>query len=80
MDLLAGTKPYKTAIMEIAQDTFNTGHNKFTAQFTQLRKNIGNYLQCSLVAEGYLVAHMVQTGKIDVQLAAACGPKCAGKG
>ena len=35
IDLTAGTKPYKSAIAEIAQDTFNTGHNKFTAQFTQ---------------------------------------------
>jgi hypothetical protein len=40
MDLMAGTKPYKSAIAEIAQGTFNTGHNKFAAQFTQLRKNI----------------------------------------
>ncbi len=45
MDLMARTKPYKSAIAEIAQDTFNTGHNKFTAQFTQLQKNIANYLQ-----------------------------------
>jgi hypothetical protein len=28
-------KPHKWAISEIANDTFNTGHNKFTAQFTE---------------------------------------------
>jgi hypothetical protein len=60
---MAGTKPYKSAIAEIAQDTFNMGHNKFAAQFRQLCKNIVNYLQCLPVAEGYLVAQTVQTGK-----------------
>jgi hypothetical protein len=63
VELTAGTKPYKSAIAKIAQDTFNMGHNKFAAQFTQSRKIIANYLQRSLVAEGYLVAQMVQTGK-----------------
>ena len=63
MDLTAGTKPYKSAIAEIAQDTFNTGHNKFVAQFTQSQKNIANYLQCTLVAKGYLAAQTVQTRK-----------------
>jgi hypothetical protein len=29
----------------------------------QLQKNIANYLQHTLVAKGYLVAHTVQTGK-----------------
>ena len=52
-------KPHKSAISEIANDTFNTSHNKFAAQFTELRKNIANYLQRSLVAEGYLVVEMV---------------------
>jgi hypothetical protein len=63
VDLTAVTKPYKSAISEIAQDTFNTGHNKFAAQFMQSRKNIASYLQCLLVAEGYLVALTVWTGK-----------------
>jgi hypothetical protein len=35
IDLTAETKPYKTAIAEIAHDTFKMGHNKFAAQFTQ---------------------------------------------
>jgi hypothetical protein len=71
LDLMAGMKSYKSAIAEIAQDTFNTGHNKFAAQFTQLQKNIANHLQRILVAKGYLVAQTVQTGKqqtIDLPL------------
>ena len=63
MDLTTGTKPYKPALSEIAQDTFNTGHNKFAAQFTQLQKNIANHLQRILVAKGYLVAQTVRTRK-----------------
>jgi hypothetical protein len=31
MDLTAEIKPYKSAIAEIAQDMFNTGHNKLVA-------------------------------------------------
>jgi hypothetical protein len=56
-------KPDKLAISEIANDTFNTGHNKFATQFTESQKNIANYLERSLVAEGYLVAETVRTGK-----------------
>jgi hypothetical protein len=56
-------KPHKSSISEIANDTFNTGHNKFAAQFTESRKNIANYLQRSSAAEGYLVAETVRTGK-----------------
>jgi hypothetical protein len=52
-------KPHKLAKSEIANDTFNTSHNKFAAQFTELQKNIANYLQWSLAAEGYLVAETV---------------------
>ncbi len=52
-------KLHKSAISEIANNTFNTGHNKFAVQFTESRKNIANYLQWSLAAEGYLVAETV---------------------
>ena len=52
-------KPHKLAISEIANNTFNTGHNKFVAQFTELQKNIANYFQRSSAAKGYLVAKMV---------------------
>jgi hypothetical protein len=56
-------KPHKLVISEIANDTFNTSCNKFVVQFTELQKNIANYLQRSSAAEGYLVAETVQTGK-----------------
>jgi hypothetical protein len=46
-------KGYKLAISEIAHDMFNTGQNKFAAQFMQPQKNIVNYLQRTLSAEGY---------------------------
>jgi hypothetical protein len=53
-------KSYKFTVSEIANDTFNTGQNKFTAQFTTSQKNVENYLQrtCN---EGYLVAQTVCT-------------------
>ena len=57
------TKGFKSAISKIAQDTFNTGQNKFAAQFTQSRKNVANYLQRTSASEGYLVAQTVRTGK-----------------
>jgi hypothetical protein len=60
------TKPHKSPITEIAQDTFNTGHNKFSAQFSQSRKNAANYLQQSSLAEGYLVTEMVRTSKEQI--------------
>ena len=59
----ASTKAYKPLIAEIRNDTFNTGQNKFTTQFTQSRKNVANYLQCTSAVEGYLVAEMVRTSK-----------------
>jgi hypothetical protein len=57
------TKGFKSAIHKISHDTFNTGKNKFAAQFLQSRKNVANYLQCTLAAEGYLVAEIMQMGK-----------------
>ncbi len=39
------------------------GQNKFAAQFTQLRKKVANYLQRTVLSEGYLVAKTVRTGK-----------------
>jgi hypothetical protein len=47
-------KPHKSAIREIAQDMFNSGHNKVVAQFSQSRKNMANYLQRSSAVEGTL--------------------------
>ena len=57
---------FKSAISKIAEDTFNTGQNKFAAQFTQSRKNMSNYLQCTSAYEGYLVAKTVRTGKKQI--------------
>jgi hypothetical protein len=57
------TKGFRSAISEITHDTFNTGKNKFAAQFMQSRKNVANYLQHTASLEGYLVAEMVRTGK-----------------
>ncbi len=56
-------KLHKLARSEIANDTFNTGHNKFAVQFTESQKNVANYYQWSSAAKGYLVAETVQTGK-----------------
>jgi hypothetical protein len=52
-------KLHKLAISEIANDAFNTSHNKFAAQFTELQKNVATYLQWSSAAEGYLAAETV---------------------
>ena len=46
--------------------TFNTGQNKFAAQFTQSRKNVTNYLQRTLANEGYLIAETVRTGRQQI--------------
>jgi hypothetical protein len=53
-------------ISEIATDTFNTGQNKFAAQFTQPRKNVANYLQRMSASKGYLVAETVRSGKEQI--------------
>jgi hypothetical protein len=59
-------KAYKSSIVEIANDTFNMGQNKFAAQFTQSHKNKANYLQRMSTAEGYLVAETVCTSKKQI--------------
>jgi hypothetical protein len=57
---IKAAKPNKLLITEIAGETFNTGHNKFAAQFTESHKSVANYLQRLSAAEGYLV---VETGQ-----------------
>jgi hypothetical protein len=37
-------KAYKSLIVEIANENFNMGQNKFAVQFTQSCKNVANYL------------------------------------
>ena len=60
------TKEFKSAISEIANETFNMGQNRFAAQFTQSRKNVASYLQRTAADEGYLVAETVRTGKEQI--------------
>ncbi len=60
------TKGFKSAISEIMHDTFNTGQNKFATQFTQLQKNVANYLQRTAASKGYLVAETVRMGRKQV--------------
>ncbi len=57
------TKAYKSSIPGIKEHMFNTGQNKFVAQFTQSRENVANFLQQTANEEGYLVAETVRTGK-----------------
>ncbi len=53
-------KRFKSPISEIVHNRFNTGQNKFSAQFSQSQKNVANYLQCTAASEGYLVAETVR--------------------
>ena len=56
------SKAFKSPIVEITSNTFNTGQSKFAAQFTQSSKNISSYVQRSLGKEAYLVAQKIRTG------------------
>ncbi len=72
------SKGFKSEISKIAVDTFNTGQNKFAAQFTQSRKNAANYLQRTSAHEGYLVAETVRTGREQIiELPPAVDPSAA---
>jgi hypothetical protein len=57
------SKAYKSAISEIGEHTFNTGHNNYAAQFMRSRKEIANYVQRTSMDEGYLVVETIRTGK-----------------
>ena len=59
------SKAFKSPIVEIASNTFNTGQIKFAAQFTQSRKNIASYIQISVGKESYLVAQTIRTGVLQ---------------
>jgi hypothetical protein len=61
MDTVA--KAYKSSISGIEEHTFDTGKNKFAAQFTQSRENVANFLQQAAHDKGYLVAETMRTGK-----------------
>ncbi len=60
------TKGLKSTISKIVHDTFNTGQNKYAAQFTQSQNNVANYLQRTAASVGYLVAETVRTGRKQV--------------
>ena len=61
-------KVYKSMISEIAKHTFNTGQNKYAAQFTQFTQSpeeVAYYLQCNnLAEERYLVAETLAPSAI----------------
>ena len=59
------SKAFKSPIIEIASDKFNTSQSKFSAQFTQSRKNIASYIQRSVGKEAYLVAQTIRTGVLQ---------------
>ena len=42
--------------------TFNTGQNKYVAQFVLHCEEVTNYIQWTLANEGYLVAQTIRTG------------------
>ena len=52
--------------LEFAQDTFNTDHNKFAAQFTQSQKNVTDYLQHTLALEGKLISETMRIRKKQI--------------
>ncbi len=54
---------HQSRISRIEEHTFNTGQNKFAAQFTQSRENMANFLQRTANDKGYLVAETVRTRK-----------------
>ncbi len=58
----ATAKAYELPITEITKYTFNTGKNKFAAQFTKLQERVAGYVQRSRMDESYLVAEMIRMG------------------
>jgi len=71
----ATTKAYESPITEISEYTFNTGENKFTAQFTESRERVVGYVQRSGMDESYLVAETIRMGTAQtIALPAAVDP------
>ena len=58
----ATTKAYESPITEISKYKFNTGKNKFAAQFTESRERVAGYIQQSGMDKSYLVAETIRTG------------------
>jgi hypothetical protein len=57
------SKAFWSSTSGIGKWTFNTGQNKFAAQFTLSREEVANYIQRTLADEGYLVAETIRSGK-----------------
>jgi hypothetical protein len=57
------SKAFRSSTSGIEKWTFNTGQNKFAAQFTLSCKEVANYIQRTLAYEGYLVAEMIRSGE-----------------
>ena len=55
-------KTFQSTTVGIKKWTFNTGQNKFAAQFTLHCKEVANYIQRMLANKGYLVAETIRTG------------------
>ena len=60
---LQNSKAFKSPIVGICDDTFNTGESKYAAQFNQSKVNIARYLQRQYPDKGYRVAQTVWTGQ-----------------
>ena len=54
-------KPFRLTTVGIEKWKFNTGQNKYPAQFTLHRKEVANYIQRTLADEGYLVAQTIRS-------------------
>ena len=55
-------KIHKSPIIEVTNDTFNTGASKHASLFTKSRENIANYLQRISLDEGFFVMQVIHTG------------------
>ncbi len=55
------SKAFRLSTSGIEKWTFNTGQNKFAAQFTPSREEVANYIQRTLADEGYLVAETIRS-------------------
>ncbi len=57
------SKAFRSSTSGIEKWTFNTGQNKFAAQFMLSRDEVANYIQRTLADKGYLVAETIRSGK-----------------
>ena len=79
-NITATAKAYKSPITKIARYTFNTGKNKFAAQFTKSRERVVGYVQHSGMEESYLVAETIRTGTAQkIVLPSAINPNAPDK-